>query len=84
MRPKSDDVADASHASPAEPPDRAAYRQVRDALRQLNPDERDVERRMKDISVPELGNRTLEDAHARRTRTRRRSHVSSTGGAPYD
>lgn len=62
MRPKNDDVADVLNASPGEPPPSAAYRQVLDALRQLNPDELDVESRMKDTSIPALGNRTLEEA----------------------
>ena len=61
MCPENDDVADALSSSVVRFPS-AEYRRVLDALRELNPDDHQIARRMKGTRVPELGNRTLEEA----------------------
>ncbi|KGO99844.1 hypothetical protein N791_09905 [Lysobacter defluvii IMMIB APB-9 = DSM 18482] len=55
-------MADALSTSSTASPPSAAYRRVLDALRELNPDDHQIARRMKDTRVPELDNRTLEEA----------------------
>ncbi len=62
VRLKNDDMADALSTSSTASPPSAAYRRVLDALRELNPDDHQIARRMKDTRVPELDNRTLEEA----------------------
>lgn len=61
MCPENNDVADALSSS-VEPFPNASYRRVLYALRELNPYDQQIGRRMKDTRIPELGNRTLEEA----------------------
>lgn len=62
MRPKNDDVACVLSVIPTEHPCGAAYRQVNQVLRELHREDHNTARMMKNTPVPELGNRTLQEA----------------------
>ena len=69
MCPENDDFADALSSSVVRLPS-AAYRRVLDALRELNPDDHEIARRMKDTRVP-----SSESALGRSGLGRRRGEV---------